>query len=275
MEFELTQPDDDGLYIPDRDVGVWTRDKHHFLQRYLHAFTIAMRKKRWDSLHYIDLFASAGVARVAGYGLDWGSPLIAAQVPDGFTKLHLCEKDERAFSALTERIKKFPQPTEPQLLMGDANELVCQIVSDIPRRALSVAFLDPYGLHLNFETLKMLAQRPTDLIIFWPDHVDALRNWEKVYAGKADSNLDQVLGGVPWLERMTSRPRDYWAEALTNIYKEQIKALGYGHFEQERISRTDGHFLYKLIFCCRDKAGAKIWRGISRKDRGGQLRMDW
>ena len=61
-QFELPEPEDDGLFIP--DVGPWSRDKHHFLRRYLHAFTEAMKAKNWHSLHYIDLFAGAGIERL-------------------------------------------------------------------------------------------------------------------------------------------------------------------------------------------------------------------
>lgn len=53
-----TSPTDDGLEIS--TVGEWSRDKHHFLSRYIDAFTNAMKKKGWSGLHYIDLFAGAG-----------------------------------------------------------------------------------------------------------------------------------------------------------------------------------------------------------------------
>lgn len=61
---ELPPPDDDGLIIP--EVGEWSRDKHHFLRRYIHAFTTAMKDKGWSGLHYIDLFAGAGMERIKG-----------------------------------------------------------------------------------------------------------------------------------------------------------------------------------------------------------------
>jgi len=74
---ELPKPEDDGLVIP--EVGEWSREKHHFLLRYIDAFTTAMRPKRWNGLYYIDLFAGAGIERLKRPArLDWGSPLIAA-----------------------------------------------------------------------------------------------------------------------------------------------------------------------------------------------------
>jgi three-Cys-motif partner protein len=104
--FDLPSPVDDGLYTP--EVGPWSVHKHHFLRRYVDAFTTAMTPKRWTGLHYVDLFASAGVERIKGTGkLDWGSPLIAAQAPHRFSQLHLCDEKRRAVNALTTRLERF------------------------------------------------------------------------------------------------------------------------------------------------------------------------
>lgn len=75
---ELPAAEDDGLFIP--LVGEWAHDKHHFLRWYIDAFTTSMRIKQWGGLHYVDLFAGAGIARLKrSKRLDWGPPLIAAQ----------------------------------------------------------------------------------------------------------------------------------------------------------------------------------------------------
>lgn len=270
--FELPPPEDDGLIIP--EVGEWSRDKHYFLRRYIDAFTTAMRKKRWESLHYIDLFAGAGIERLNDSGqLEWGSALIAAQSPCCFDGLHLCELDPGKREALQARVTKFRR--DVLVLQGDANEKAYEIIPRIPRRTLSLAFLDPYGLHLYYETLRVLADRRADLIIFFPDHMDALRNWKAYYLENPDSNLDRVLGpNASWREIRDEQPKSRWAEALRKLYVEQIKKLGYKHFHYERIP-TDGRRLYLLIFCSKHEAGEKIWRGISSSKPDGQRTLDF
>jgi three-Cys-motif partner protein len=270
--FELHPPLDDGRLIP--DVKPWSADKHYFLRRFVDAFTTAMREK-WPELHYIDLFAGAGIERVEDLGLDWGSPLIAAQAPYRFTRLHLCELDENKFNALEIRVGGFAQPQPPQLLCGDANVTVTEIVRLLPHRSLSLAFLDPYGLHLHYNTVEQLATRKVDLIIFFPDHLDALRNWETYYSDDPDSNLDRFLGTDEWRARKAQSPPDRWVDVLREIYEEQLRKLGYTEIEYERIRRTDGRPLYRLIFCSRDKAGGKIWRGISQRSPDGQGQFQW
>ena len=87
--FELPPPKDDGLYIP--TVGRQSRDKHFFLRKYVDIFTTSMKGK-WKGLHYIDLFAGAGIERLRGSpDLAWGSPMIAAYAPKPCDKLHLCD----------------------------------------------------------------------------------------------------------------------------------------------------------------------------------------
>jgi three-Cys-motif partner protein len=268
--FDLPEPQDDGLYTP--KVGAWSQHKHHFLRRYIDAFTTAMRTK-WSSLHYIDLFASAGIERIEGGPLDWGSPLIAAQAPHRFTRMHCCELSKSSFEALSERIARFAQPQTPQLLKGDANKRVTEVVAAIPPASLSLAFLDPHGLHLHFDTVKRIATQNVDLIIFFPDHLDALRNW-KIYDENQTSNLDRVLG-AQWRDEFKNAPPDGRADVLTTIYLRQLRTLGYSEFEFERISLLSGRFLYKLIFCSRAEAGGKIWRGISNKKADGQTSFNF
>src|SRR4051794_4025258 len=104
--FVLPPPTNDGLPTP--KVGPWSRDKHHFLIRYIDAFTTAMKAKGWSGLHYVDLFAGAGIEEIEGGGLDWGSPLIAAQAPTRFQNLHLCELKKNRCDALRNRLSQFP-----------------------------------------------------------------------------------------------------------------------------------------------------------------------
>ncbi len=271
---KLPTPTDDGLVIP--EVGSWSADKHHFLLRYVDAFTTAMRKKGWSGLHYIDLFAGAGIERIKGSTrLDWGSPLIASQAPYPFQQLHLCELDKVKANALRQRVDRFPQPTSPQILNEDANQCVNKIVGSIPPHSLSLAFLDPFGLHLHLDTIRALAQCRCDLILFFPDHLDALRNWNEYYFNPQDSNLDCVLGTTLWREKLSESNNDAHAQILRQIYESQLRTLGYEHFDYERINRDDGRSLYLLVFCSRSKAGGVIWHGIAKRKRGGQDDFGW
>lgn len=271
QRFRLPSPEDDNLLV--RNVGSWSADKHHFLERYLYAFTTSMQSK-WGSLHYIDLFAGPGVERVRNGGLNWGSPLIAAQMPRQFDALHLCDIDAPACDALRQRLTRFPQPRPPQVIEGDANSAVADVLQEIPLNSLSVAFLDPTGLHLHFETLRHLSQRRVDLIVYFPDYLDALRNID-IYVPDQASNLDKTLGTSAWRSLLLPLPATQRLHRLNDLYIQQIKTLGYEYFDFCRIDRPDGHPLYRLIFCARHPLAQQIWRGTSQIARNGQMSLDF
>jgi len=195
--------------------------------------------------------------------------MIAAKAPHPFDRLHLCEKNKRKYNAL--KIRIYEIKPNSQVLSGDANEKIHEIVREIPEGALSLAFLDPYGLHLDYETLRILSNIRADLIIFFPDHLDMLRNWEHNYFENPDSNLDRYLGsGADWRTLFNDTPVQQRAEILRKLYVNQLKTkLGYKEFEYERISFKN-HPLYILIFCSRHKLAAKLWRGISTKKPDGE-----
>ncbi|UCC97640.1 MAG: three-Cys-motif partner protein TcmP [Phycisphaerales bacterium] len=264
---ELPPPKDDGLYIP--TVGKQSSDKHYFLMRYINIFTTAITGK-WKGLHYIDLFAGAGIEKLRGSEqLQWGSPMIAAKAPKSFTRLHLCELNRQKYQALEKRVGD----TRPdsQILNGDANNEVHNITREIPQGTLSLAFLDPYGLELDFETLKVLAAKRADLIIFFPDRLDILRNWKHYYYSDPNSKLDHHLGlGSGWRSVLENAPPNNRAEVLRKFYVERVRQdLGYQHVEHERIP-SQGHPLYYLIFCSRSEVGSNFWRKISWNKPGGQ-----
>ena len=265
--FELPSPKDDGLYIP--TVGEWSRDKHYFLMRYIDIFTTAMKGK-WKGLHYIDLFAGAGIERIRGSNeLCWGSPMIAVYAPKPFDRLHLCELNPKKYHALEKRIT-IKRP-DSQILKGDANEKVHDIAKEIPRGTLSLAFLDPYSLRIDFETLKVLASKKADLIIFFPDRLDILRNWKHYYYSDQNSKLDRHLGmDSDWRSALDNAPPNNRVEVLRKFYVQRLKHnLGYPHIGHERIP-SQGRPLYYLVFCTRSEVGAKFWREISRKKPDGQ-----
>ncbi len=184
---------DDGL--KHGEVGHWAKRKYHFLERFLNMFTTAM-KEHWQ-MHYIDLFASAGKARIKSTGeIVNTSPLIAASLKFPFDHLHLCDIDEENMSALGARLEQHINPDRLHLYTGDSNVIVNDIAMKIPRRGcLSVVMLDPFKLgHLPFETVKAISECHGDLIILLPDGMDAMRNTDAYYSVSEHSALDAFMG---------------------------------------------------------------------------------
>lgn len=270
---------EDGL--PVRDSGPWAADKLYFWNRYIEITTKAMvGKQAWKAgVCYVDLFAGPGVCelRTTGERIP-GSPLIAANAPKPFELILLCELDGTLADACQHRMRKSPASDRFCLIQGDCNDKIDDIVAKLPNRALTLAFLDPTGLHLRFNTVQKLSSHgPVDLLILFPDATDILRNADHYYFDQEESNLDHVLGRKSnWRERKTrlgSSDPTKLRELYSDIYKDQLRAeAGYTHFAHEVIRGPSGP-LYRLVYATKHSKGIHFWNESVKKELGGQKRM--
>jgi len=169
----------DGL--PIRCVGLWAKDKYFYLNRYFEIFTSAMKDIWKGELYYIDLFAGCGRCRIreTGEEID-GSALVSLSVKYPFKKYIMVELDADAVSALKKRVEKTPYKDRVKIIQGDCNEKIDKVMAEIADRSLSLAVVDPTGLHIKFNTLDNLTKdRRIDLVITFPEGMDIKRNLSK------------------------------------------------------------------------------------------------
>jgi three-Cys-motif partner protein len=267
---------DDGL--PTRDSGFWAEDKLWHWNRYVEITTRAMGRKWPGGLVYVDLFCGPGVCFVRNSKRRIpGSPLIAANAPKPFSRLLLCDIDPKNADACESRLKSMESPPPFKMYRGDCNVEINAIVSDIPSGALTLAFLDPTGLHLDMETVRKLSKRgAVDLLILFPDAVDVVRNLE-LYFQSENSKLDLVLGqGSNWklkFKALGNAGGQQVRELFEDIYIDQLKALaGYKFFGSKVINGDKGP-LYKLVYASKDERGLDFWNKSIEKGLSGQLQF--
>jgi len=269
---------DDGL--PTRAVNHWTEDKLYFWNGYIHITTTAMvGKPAWSAgLAYVDLFGGPGVCTLKDSKRRIpGSPLIAANAPKPFSKILICEKDSRLAAACKTRLAATASSDCCEVFVGDCNELVQQTASVIPDRALTLAFVDPTGLHAWFETIATLSERGrVDLLLLFADAYDIQRNLSR-YWDDRHSNLDRVLGpGVDWRpewERLENRSSTYVRRMFADLYKGQMRRLlGYRVFGEQPMSSAKG-VLYRLIYASKHERGLDFWHKATKKYASGQKRF--
>ncbi len=266
--------EDDGL--PTRDSGRWAKDKLRFWNIYIDITTRAMvDSPHWKSVVYVDLFSGPGICQIRGTDERVpGSPLIAAKAPKAFSKILLCELNESRASACETRLSKILSDDKYKVFRGDCNEQVSEMVKYIPARSLTLAFLDPTGLHLDFATVETLSQcGRVDLLILFPDGVDVMRNWKR-YFDELESNLDRVLGpDSDWREKRanatSTEPADM-RKLYVSIYQEQLKRrLGYDYSDAITIRGKSGP-LYKLVYASKHERGLDFWVKSCKKELSGQ-----
>lgn len=265
---QLTVTEDDGLITP--EIGSWGEDKYRLIALYSSLFAKSMRKK-WECLVYIDLFSGAGRARIRSTNrIINASPMIVLGLPNKFDLYIFCEKDHEKCEALKERIRIAAPEANNQIIEGDANQKVNEILAKMPAykknyRVLALCFADPYALNnLRFATIKELATRYMDFLVLIPSGMDAHR-FESTYVKLNNHTIDDFIGDHKW--------RDAWKEAqkkgtpferfIVEAFGKAMKALDYlsPGLEDTRLMRSDEKnlLLYRLVLYSRHKLAKEFW----------------
>jgi three-Cys-motif partner protein len=258
--------------------GHWTIEKLYFLCHYLALFTHTMvGNPKFRAVNYVDLFAGPGVCRVSGQRRDRrypGSALLAAACVKPFDNLFFVEQDGDYLSDLQQRIRRTGSTSHIHAWQGDVNQLIQDVSRTIPQRSLTVAFVDPFSLDIQFETIRSLArQRPLDLLVLFADSMDIVRNVEAYYYPNENSKLDHFLGlDSNWRgdwDALKNRSAGNVRELFANTYIRQLQALGY--FSTRMLSiRTEHGPLYRLIYASKDPLGLRFWDIAASEDLGGE-----
>lgn len=268
----LIKEKDDGLFIP--EVRQWSLEKYKLVGSYCDIFTAGMRKK-WNQLVYIDLFAGAGYARIKEtHYIYRSSALIAMSIPNPFTKYILCEQDEERFNALEARIKRDFSHLNCKVILGDSNQNIENVISEIPRfgkgnTLLPFCFVDPYSLNLSFETIQKLGNNLMDFLILQALHMDANRNFEK-YIKDENTRISNYLGMDNWrevFEQNGCTNGKNFVKFLADQYQSQMCKLKYNptkHMHQIR-SNEKNLPLYYLSFFSKHTKGEEFFTNVEKR----------
>ena len=215
--------------------GVWTELKLDAVHYYLGFFTKVLTTQPFD-LWYIDAFAGSGTrfeTRESG-GLFEGAPIgttteqlagsvMRALAVDPPFKRHIFIEGNAARFRELDQIRENNPEKLIQCRHGDANTELRSILSNPPwskqvggnglNRA--VVFLDPYGMNVAWDTLRLLAEtRAIDVWYLFP-----LQAVTRQLAGELDrvdahkqSRLDDIFGTTRWREEL------YGTQVITDLF---------------------------------------------------------
>ena len=269
----------DGLYTP--VVREWSLEKYQLVGSYCDIFTNGMKFK-WDQLVYIDLFAGAGHATIKESNKTYlNSAFTAMSIPVPFTKYILCEKDEKRFNALSERVKRDFSHLNVELIKGDSNKNVQKVINAIPpfkkgNTLLPFCFVDPYSLNLNFSTIRALGSTLMDFLILQALHMDANRNIE-TYLKDKNTKIADYLGKSNWRELLEEYGayKNIFVKFLADQYQEQMYQIGYQKTKHMHHIRSNQKNLplYYLAFYSKNPRGIDFFKKIQGYVKP-QLKLD-
>jgi len=205
--------------------GSWTDQKLNILCEYLVAYTKALKKQPFKLL-YIDAFAGTGYREVKGgdespeLGLEEleeaqkfldGSARISLQLKNPFDQYLFIEKEESKCEKLQVLKEEFPE-IAPRIICraSDCNKELrefCEKTSWKDHRA--VLFLDPFGMNVEWETLKAVAQtKAIDVWVLFPLGIGVNRLLMKDGDKIPDpwvNKLNSIFGTDEWVSKFYTR----------------------------------------------------------------------
>ena len=283
--YSYLQSREDGL--PTRLSGPWALTKLDYLKRYIEVFETSMRR-RWPNRNYVDILAGPGKIQVRDAGTIYlGSPLLALTTEYPFTGYFLVDADQRNTSALQSRCNTSNLADRVHIYTGDCNVVVDEIVAILKQKegeSLNLAFLDPEGLELEWQTVAKLASiRKMDLVINYPEG-GLNRMMSRAINSPDETLVDRYFGTWAWRdiykEWQIHRERSVHGR-LIDLYREQLHQLGYIEVRRddevgdEPLMRNAQRRapLYRLLFASKHPLGDKFWHAITRRDVWGQGRL--
>jgi len=265
------------------EIGYWSEIKLDIVKKYATEYSFIINKQQNIQQHlYIDGFAGAGVhisKQTKEYIL--GSPLNALNVEPPFKEFHFIDLDGGKADMLRKICVNY---RNVNIYEGDCNELLLKTIfprakwSDY-RRALCL--LDPYGLHLNWEVVKIAGEMKSveiflnfpvmdmNMNVFW-------RNPEKVDTSQLE-RMNAFWGDDSWRNVAYTKSKGLFCDIEEKTSIEDIVKAYQGKLEKVAgftyvpdpipMRNSKGAIVYYLFFASPNRTGAKIVKWIFDKYR--------
>lgn len=259
-------------------------EKISILADYLQQFVKAARKA--PNRVYIDAFAGETQNRLSGSDRTFpGSAEIALSVSPPFTQVRLFEKSPSRACALRELASACGH-SGVEVIEGDCNVRIKEVLAGLPRKAPTFAFVDPDGMEIEWSTIRALAEhkRPhaeqgngTKVemwILFSTTGIVRVLggNREHVESSGLLDRVAKLYGAwgpwqAVWEARLDGRitPGDA-KKAYLYLYMDRLVGLGYRRVLVRPIHATHGE-LYAMVFTTDHTAGRKLMQWAQEKDR--------
>ena len=271
------------------EIGIWSEIKLDIIKEYANAFTKIMKSQEWCKGYvYIDAFAGPGVhiSRRTGEFIP-GSPLNALEIDNPFTAYHYIDIDKEKAEALN---RLTGDRTNINIYQEDCNEVLVKKILPMlqyesKKRALCI--LDPYGLHLHWETIMTAAKlKTTEIFLNFP-LMDMNRNvlhkdWLKADPDQIE-RMNRFCGTDEWREILYEEDKqmdlfgDTYRIKIVNsnmklgewFKKERLqKVAGFKFVPEPMLMRNSkGGHLFFLFFASHNETGKKIVTDIFNKHR--------
>lgn len=263
------------------EIGYWSEIKLEIIEKYAAAYSTILTNQKYPALYhvYIDAFAGAGqhISKTSG-NMVLGSPLNALYVNPPFREYHLIDLNSEKIESLRNLTKKWPNVSIHE---GDCNRLLInEIFPKVEykdyRRALCL--LDPYGLHLKWDVLKLAGKMKSIEIFLNFPVADMNRNVLRRDIEKVDAyqtvRLTDFWGDETWRHAAYDTTGNLFGfeekqgnEAIVKAFQKRLKEnAGFAYVPDPMPMRNSKNsVVYYLFFASQKPVAADIVKDIFEK----------
>jgi len=288
-------------YKTDGTVGPWAEEKLNCLESYLDAYTKVFLNQNWcDGTIFIDAFAGAGQAPLRKsdskaqseqrllfdeFSENYededeltfvnGSPRVALGLKYMFGHYFFVEQNPERAKTLKELKEDYPSHQHIEVLRKDANEAIKDEI--LGRSSFNwktfrgIAFLDPFGMQVGWDTLEAIAStKAIEIILNLPIGTTLQRLLPKSgsFSESKKQRLDEYFGSPDWYDVIYEKNQGLFGDEVNKAsdsgkrlalwYKARLKKL-FGLSSPARLIRnSQGGHLYYLIWAGHNKKGLEI-----------------
>lgn len=254
---------DDGL--PAEEVGVWAKEKHDYLCRYLDISRAA--RKKWTGqgkagATYIDLFCGPGRCQVreTGEWIDGGvvaawKGSCASGAP--FNQVYIGDLDEKRCQAAAARLRKLGAPVIE--VEGTAAQSVQTVIASLNPHGLHFAFLDPFNLEaLDFSIIERLSTLKRIDMLVHVNQMDLQRNL--ITNLTADESAFDIFA-PGWRDHLSlTGSQQEIRGKLFAYWRGQVANLGvWPSADMTLITGSKNQPLYWLLLAAKHELAHKFW----------------
>lgn len=274
--------------------GQWTVEKLECVRQYLKAYMQVMKKQKFCTW-YIDAFAGTGYRGKSSSAEETqltistdgevedaenfqdGSVVRALELKPAFEHYLLIEQHGGRAAALQQLRDQFPPLRQRiEIARGDCNCVLRELSQDDWTNRRAVAFLDPYGMQVEWETLQALANtKAVDLWLLFPHAYGVNRMLKRDGELPADwcARLDRFFGTREWQDVFYQRTREFDIEhgeyeriekvanldMIRDYFLDRMKSIFPGVADNPlTLANSKGNPLYLLCFACASPSGSSI-----------------
>ncbi|MFO0310087.1 MAG: three-Cys-motif partner protein TcmP [Pseudanabaena sp.] len=272
-------------------IGRWSEEKLDLLAQYLEAYSVIMNKQKQTWLrdyYYIDAFSGSVRPRAKDEERYInGSPIRALQTEPKFDGYWFVDVNPQR----VERVEKLREDFPNQIIQtyqGNCNDILCnEIIPKIPysSKKRAFVFLDPYGLQVDWKTVRELADTKTcDIFVnFSIMAVTRLLPRDQKPDPEFVKQIDQVMGNTEWITQIyrespatqlslfsnlaepTLSREKIDPDWLARLYTEQLSSL-FPHVSRPVLIRNSTNsVLYALCLASHNPNAIKITNDIFKR----------